>query len=44
MFKRKQKKITNKRQTPRNGSRYLSKNSTAATRTTTKRSVSPDAA
>ncbi|CAF5134054.1 unnamed protein product, partial [Rotaria magnacalcarata] len=38
------KSITNKRQTPRNGSRYLSKNSTAATRTTTKRSVSPDAA
>ncbi|CAF5201743.1 unnamed protein product, partial [Rotaria magnacalcarata] len=36
--------ITNKRQIPRNGSRYLSKNSTAATRTTRKRRVSPEAA
>ncbi|CAF5085709.1 unnamed protein product, partial [Rotaria magnacalcarata] len=38
------KKITNKRQIPRNGSRYLSKTSTAATRTTRKRRVSPEAA
>ncbi|CAF4131227.1 unnamed protein product [Rotaria magnacalcarata] len=45
MFKRKRKKkITNKRQIPRNGSRCLSKNSTAATRTTRKRRVSPEAA
>ncbi|CAM4980796.1 unnamed protein product [Rotaria socialis] len=38
------KTITNKRQIPRNGSRYLSKNSTAATRATRKRRVSPEAA